>query len=60
MLPLTAGVVYRFTYLDDAIGVPLVPYGKFALAYYLWWSRAPDGSLWVATFAAIYRIRRIR
>ena len=45
LIPTTLGLVYRFTALDDKIGIPIVPYGKAALAYYLWWITAPDGSI---------------
>jgi hypothetical protein len=45
MMPWSLGVVYRFTALDDRFGVPLVPYGKVGLSYYLWWVRQPNGDL---------------
>lgn len=45
LIPLSLGVVYRFTGLDDRIKVPLVPYAKAGISYYLWWIRQPDGSL---------------
>jgi hypothetical protein len=44
MLPLTAQAGYRFTYLDDRFGIPIVPYAKGGLAYYLWWMQAPSGN----------------
>lgn len=40
---LTAG--FRFTALDDRYGIPLVPYVRGGLAYYLWWVEAPDGGV---------------
>lgn len=43
LIPTNIGAVYRFTDLDDRFGVPLVPYGKASLAYYIWWITAPDG-----------------
>lgn len=43
LLPLTAGVVYRLTYLDDRWSIPIVPYGRAGLSYYLWWIKAPSG-----------------
>ena len=45
LLPLAATLSYRFTYLDDAVGIPLVPYLKGGLAYYMWWITAPDGEI---------------
>tara|TARA_R110002096_G_scaffold44526_13_gene120551 strand:+ start:147818 stop:150166 length:2349 start_codon:yes stop_codon:yes gene_type:complete len=43
LMPTSVGVVYRFTRLDDDYGIPIVPYGKLALAYYLWWFTDPNG-----------------
>lgn len=37
LLPLAATVVYRLTWFDDAYGIPLVPYLRGGLSYYLWW-----------------------
>ncbi len=45
MVPSALGVVYRYTQLDDALGIPLVPYGRLAMSYYLWWVTQPDGSI---------------
>jgi hypothetical protein len=45
LMPVSVGVVYRFSYIDDKWGIPLVPYGKLGLSYYLWWISAPDGSI---------------
>jgi len=39
LLPLALTASYRFTYLDDALGIPLVPYLRGGLSYYLWWFR---------------------
>lgn len=44
LVPLSAQAVYRFTLLDDRAHVPLVPYAKAGLSYYLWWVTRPDGS----------------
>jgi hypothetical protein len=44
LVPLSASAVYRLTLLDDRANVPLVPYGKLGLSYYLWWVTRPDGS----------------
>jgi len=43
LMPTSVGAVYRFTRLDDDYGIPVVPYGKLALAYYLWWFTDPSG-----------------
>lgn len=45
LIPMSLGAVYRFTLLDDQWHVPLVPYARAGLSYYLWWITAPDGSL---------------
>lgn len=45
LMPSSLGLVYRFTALDDRFKVPLVPYGKLGLSYYLWWVRQPNGDL---------------
>jgi hypothetical protein len=45
MIPLALSAVYRFSYLDDAYGIPVVPYVKAGLAYYVWWINAPSGDL---------------
>lgn len=37
VLPLSVLLVYRFDWLDKRFGVPLIPYMKAGLAYYLWW-----------------------
>lgn len=48
LIPLVASAVYRFTYLDDMYGIPLVPYARAGLGYYVWWVSAPSGD-----FAAV-------
>jgi hypothetical protein len=44
LIPIAATVGYRFTYLDDEYGIPLVPYVRGGLAYYVWWITQPSGS----------------
>jgi hypothetical protein len=43
LFPFSINAVYRFTYLDDNYGVPVVPYARGGLAYYVWWITAPNG-----------------
>jgi hypothetical protein len=43
LFPVTLSAVYRFTYLDDEYGIPLVPYARAGLGYYVWWIVAPNG-----------------
>jgi hypothetical protein len=43
LMPTSIGAVYRFTKLDDDFGIPVVPYGKAALSYYIWSFTAPNG-----------------
>ena len=45
MVPLAATAVFRLTYLDDKLRIPLVPYVRGGLAYHLWWAEAPDGGV---------------
>lgn len=45
LIPASIGGIYRFTMLDDEWHVPLVPYARLGLSYYLWWITAPDGSV---------------
>jgi hypothetical protein len=45
MVPAALLGVYRFTGLHDQTGIPLVPYGKLGLSYYLWWITKPGGDL---------------
>jgi len=44
LIPLAVTAVYRFTYLDDAYGIPVVPYVRGGLSYYIWWIGAPSGN----------------
>lgn len=43
MIPFALTATYRFTMLDDNYGVPLVPYVRAGLSYYVWWVTAPNG-----------------
>lgn len=43
LIPAAAFVGYRLTYLDDAWGIPLVPYVRGGLSYYAWWITKPGG-----------------
>lgn len=43
LIPLALTGTYRFTMLDDEYGVPIVPYVRAGLAYYIWWIKAPSG-----------------
>src|SRR5690606_12867661 len=40
-----AGVVYRLTALDERTWIPLVPYARAGLSYYLWWITRPSGEV---------------
>jgi hypothetical protein len=44
LVPLAATVVYRLTYFDDNYGIPVVPYLRGGLSYYIWWIGAPSGN----------------
>jgi hypothetical protein len=35
--PLVATAVYRFTWLDDNYGIPVIPYVRGGISYYIWW-----------------------
>jgi hypothetical protein len=37
LMPLVLSGVYRFTWLDDEFGIPIVPYVRGGIGYYLWW-----------------------
>ena len=39
LIPLALTATYRFTWLDDEYGIPVVPYVRGGLAYYIWWVR---------------------
>jgi hypothetical protein len=42
LIPTALTATYRFTYLDDVYGIPVVPYIRGGLSYYIWWLSA-DG-----------------
>lgn len=37
LMPLALTGTYRFTWLDDEFGIPIVPYVRGGIGYYLWW-----------------------
>ncbi len=39
VLPLALTATYRMTYLDERFGIPIVPYVRAGLSYYIWWMR---------------------
>lgn len=45
LVPVAASVIYRLTLLDDEWGIPLVPYLRGGLAYYIWWNTRPSGAI---------------
>lgn len=45
LVPLTGQVGYRFDWLADNTWIPLVPYAKGGLAYYIWWATDGVGNL---------------
>jgi hypothetical protein len=45
LVPVAANVIYRLTMLDDEWGIPVVPYLRGGLSYYIWWNTKPDGSV---------------
>ena len=40
LVPLALTASFRFTWLDDQYGIPLVPYIRGGLSYYAWWVSA--------------------
>jgi hypothetical protein len=44
LIPLVVSAVYRFTYPDDEYGIPLIPYARAGIGYYVWWSTSPDAN----------------
>jgi hypothetical protein len=50
VMPVSLSIGYRFEYLADRFRVPIVPYGKFGVAYGFWWST--DGNKEVSVNAA--------
>jgi hypothetical protein len=45
LIPMSLGVVYRLTELDDRFGALVVPYARIGLSYYYWWVTAPNGNI---------------
>jgi hypothetical protein len=45
LLPVAVLASYRFTYLADVVGVPIVPYVRAGLSYYVWWMNGPSGDI---------------
>ncbi|MEZ4360376.1 MAG: MXAN_2562 family outer membrane beta-barrel protein [Kofleriaceae bacterium] len=45
MIPLQATAAFRLTYFDTRYHVPIVPYVRAGLAYYIWWVERPDGGV---------------
>lgn len=43
LIPTALSAIYRFTWLDDEYGVPVVPYARAGLAYYIWWITVANG-----------------
>ncbi len=38
IFPFTASLTYRFDWLQNEFGIPLVPYGKAGITYAIWWT----------------------
>jgi hypothetical protein len=45
LIPFALTASYRATQLDDLYGIPIVPYIKGGLSYYVWWMKGPSGDL---------------
>jgi len=45
LIPFALTATYRATQLDDLWGIPLVPYLRGGLAYYIWWLKGPNGNV---------------
>lgn len=45
LIPMSLGVVYRYTQLDDLYHIMVVPYGRLGLSYYVWWVTSPSGDI---------------
>ena len=43
LIPLELSATYRMTMLDDNYGIPVVPFIRGGLAYYIWWITTPNG-----------------
>jgi hypothetical protein len=44
LIPLAATVTYRLTYADERWGIPVIPYVRAGLAYYMWWMSGSNGT----------------
>jgi hypothetical protein len=42
LIPTELSATYRLTWLDDNYGVPVVPYARAGLGYYIWWVSVAD------------------
>lgn len=45
LIPFAVTASYRVTQLDDLYGIPVVPYLRGGLSYYIWWLDGPDGNV---------------
>jgi hypothetical protein len=45
LIPFAATVTYRLTYADDTWGIPVIPYVRGGLSYYVWWMKGPNGDV---------------
>jgi hypothetical protein len=45
MIPLNLAIIYRFDYLAQKWNIPLVPFVKLGLDYYIWWILNNRGSV---------------
>lgn len=45
LIPFALTATYRATQLDDLYGIPLVPYIRGGLSYYVWWVKGPSGDI---------------
>jgi hypothetical protein len=45
LLPTALTASYRLTVLDDDYGVPIVPYARAGLGYYIWWIDGTSGDV---------------
>jgi hypothetical protein len=45
LIPMALTATYRFTWLDDEYGIPVIPYARAGLAYYAWWVSVTNGDL---------------
>lgn len=51
LVPMALTATYRFTWFDDEYGVPVVPYVRGGLSYYLWWVSVNGGTASACTAA---------